>query len=41
LNDHVTVLFVLAYADPGAAVQQSSGRTDPFTYGMAFVAYKY
>jgi hypothetical protein len=41
LNDHVTVSFVLAYADPGAAVQQSSGRTDSFAYGMAFVAYKY
>jgi hypothetical protein len=40
-NDNFTVSFVLAYADPGAAVQQSSGRTDSFLYGMVFAAYKY
>ena len=35
-NDNFTVSFVLAYADPGAAVQQSSGRTDSFLvrYGL-------
>jgi hypothetical protein len=35
------VSFVLAYADPGAAVQQSSGRNDSFVYGMVYAAYKY
>jgi Alginate export len=40
-NSNFTVSFVLAYADPGAAVQQSSGRTDSFLYGMVFAAYKY
>jgi hypothetical protein len=40
-NDNFTVSFVVAYADPGAAVQQSSGRTDSFVYGMVYAAYKY
>ncbi|HKE45970.1 MAG TPA: alginate export family protein [Steroidobacteraceae bacterium] len=41
LNDHFLVSFVAAYADPGQAVEQSSGRTDNFTYGMIFVAYTF
>jgi len=41
VNDNFVVSFVLAYADPGAAVQQSSGRTDSFYYGMVYAAYKY
>jgi alginate export protein len=41
LNDHFVLSFVLAIADPGAAIQQSTGRTDTFVYGMAFVTYKY
>jgi hypothetical protein len=41
LHKHLTVSFVVAYANPGAAVAQSSGRTDNFTYGMVFLAYKY
>ena len=34
-------LFLVAFADPGTAVEQSSGRTDTFVYGMFFAAYKY
>ena len=30
VNDNFIVSFVAAYADPGAAVEQSSGRTDSF-----------
>jgi alginate export protein len=41
VNDHITVSFVAAVAEPGEAVEQSSGRNDTFIYGMAFVAYKY
>jgi len=41
VNDNFTVSFVLAYANPGAAIAQSTGRTDNFVYGMVFLAYKY
>jgi alginate export protein len=41
VNENFTLSFVFALADPGAATQQSSGRTDTFVYGMVFVAYKY
>jgi Alginate export len=41
LNDNFILSFVAAYADPGQAVEQSSGRTDNFTYGMIFVAYSF
>jgi len=32
---------VLAYGDPGKAVQQATGRTKNFAYGMVYVAYSY
>ena len=41
VNDNFTLSFVLALADPGHAVEQSSGRTDSFVYGMFFAAYHY
>ena len=41
VNDNVTLGFLAAYADPGEAVEQSSGRTEEFTYGMVFFAYSY
>ena len=41
VNTNVTVSLVGAYADPGKAVQQSSGRTKNFAYGMVYVAYSY
>jgi hypothetical protein len=41
VNDNVTLNFLAAYADPGEAVEQSSGRTEGFTYGMVFFTYSY
>jgi len=41
VNDNVTLSFVAAAADPGKAVEQSSGRTDTFWYGMIFAAYSF
>jgi hypothetical protein len=41
LNDNFIVSFVAAVAEPGDAVEQSSGRTDTFWYGMMFVAYSF
>jgi hypothetical protein len=41
INDNFTVSFVLALAEPGDAVEQSSGRTDTFLFGMIYVAYSY
>ena len=40
-NDNFIVSFVAAVAEPGDAIEQSSGRTDTFWYGMIFVAYSY
>ncbi len=36
-----TVSVVTAFADPGAAVQQLSGRSSAFAYGMLYLAYSY
>jgi len=41
LNDNFTLTFVGGYADPGKAVQQFSGRTKNFAYGMVYVAYSF
>jgi hypothetical protein len=41
LNDNVTTSFLAAFGDPGRAVQQSTGRTKPFAYGMVYVAYRF
>lgn len=41
INDHFTASFVAAVADPGKALEQSTGRTDKFYYGMVYVAYSY
>ena len=41
LNANFTVSLVAAYADPGKAVEQATGRTKNFTYGMVYVAYSY
>jgi len=40
-NKTFTISLVGAYADPGKAVQQSTGRTKNFVYGMAYVAYSF
>jgi hypothetical protein len=41
VNATFTVSLIGAYADPGRAVQQSSGRTKNFTYGMVYVGYNF
>ena len=41
INDNFIVSFVAAVADPGDAVEASSGRTDTFLYGMIFAAYSF
>jgi hypothetical protein len=33
--------LVTAFADPGRAVQQLTGRTKNFSYGMVYLAYSY
>ena len=41
VNANVTVSVVGAFADPGKAVQQSSGRTKNFAYGMVYIGYSF
>ena len=41
VNQNFTVSLVLAYADPGKAVQQATGRTRNFAYGMVYVGYSF
>ena len=41
VNENFTVSLVGAYADPGRAVQQLTGRTKNFAYGMVYVAYSF
>lgn len=41
LNANFTVSIIGAYADPGRAVQQATGRTKNFAYGMVYVGYSY
>jgi Alginate export len=41
LNSNFTVSLIGAYADPGKAVQQATGRTKNFAYGMLYVGYSF
>jgi Alginate export len=41
LNQNFAISFLGAFADPGKAVQQATGRTKNFAYGMIYVAYSY
>jgi hypothetical protein len=41
VNENFTVSFIGAFTDPGKAVQQFSGRTKNFTYGMLYIGYSY
>lgn len=41
VNDNFVMSFVAALAEPGDAVEASSGRTDTFLYGMIFAAYSF
>ncbi len=41
INGNFTLSLLGAYADPGKAVQQFSGRTKNFGYGMVYVGYSF
>ena len=41
VNGNVTVSVVGAFANPGQAVRQSTGRTKNFAYGMVYVGYSF
>jgi hypothetical protein len=41
VNGNVAVSFVVAFADPGAALRQAIGRTQKFAYGLVYVAYSF
>lgn len=41
VNDNFVMSFVAAVAEPGDAVEQSSGRTETFIFGMIYAAYSY
>ena len=41
MNSNFTISLVGAYADPGKAVQQATGRTKNFVYGMVYVGYSF
>jgi hypothetical protein len=41
VNDNFVMSFIAAVAEPGDAVEQSSGRTDTFLYGMIYGAYSF
>jgi hypothetical protein len=41
VNSNFTISVVGAYANPGKAIEQNSGRTKNFSYGMVYVAYSY
>ena len=41
VNANFTLSLVGAYADPGKAVQQATGRTKNFAYGMVYIGYSF
>ncbi len=41
VNSNFTLSLLGAFANPGNAVQQASGRTKNFAYGMAYVGYSF
>jgi hypothetical protein len=41
IHERFTASFVVAFANPQAAVEQAFDRTKSFRYGMVFLAYKY
>jgi hypothetical protein len=41
LNQNFTISLLGAFADPANAVQQTTGRTKHFAYGMAYVGYSF
>jgi hypothetical protein len=41
INQNFTASLVLAYANPDLAIQQVTGRTENFRYGMLYLGYSY
>ncbi len=41
LNKNFTVSFLLAFASPGRAAEQATGRTESFRYGMVYLGYSF
>jgi hypothetical protein len=41
LNKNFTASIVLAFANPGSAVEQATGRTSSFRYGMVYLGYSF
>jgi hypothetical protein len=41
VNENISLSFLGAFADPGQAVQQATGRTKNFVYGMVYVGYSF
>jgi hypothetical protein len=41
INSNFTASFVLAYAEPGDAVNEGLGRTESLKYGMVQLTYAY
>ena len=41
VSSNFILSFVLAVGEPGTAVEQFSGRTENFTYGMIFGSYSF
>ena len=41
MNKNFTATFVLAFANPGSAVEQATGRTASFRYGMVYLGYSF
>jgi alginate export protein len=41
VNDNFTLSLLAAFADPGKGVQQATGRTKNFAYGMVYVGYSF
>ncbi|MCM3879639.1 MAG: alginate export family protein, partial [Vicinamibacterales bacterium] len=41
INSNITASFVVAYAEPGDAVEQGLGTNKSLKYGMVYVTYAY
>ncbi len=41
VNKNLMLSFVAAYAEPGKAIEQATGRTRDLTYGMIYAAYSF
>ena len=41
LTKQLTASIVLAFANPGSAVEQATGRTASFRYGMVYLGYSF